>query len=442
MSDLNIIEKKEYIDGILKDLSGLIGIPSVSDDRKQVKKALDYVIELGKNMGFETGIFSHGRVGVIEWGTGPETLGILVHVDVVPPDPLEQWETDPFEAVIRDGKIFGRGTMDDKGMVIASLHAMKAVKDMAAEEGLAPYKKVQLIIGTQEEAEWDDMYEYVASNPLPDYGFTPDGEFPYANIEKGIVDIDMIFPLPDDRRVISVEAGSAVNAIPAFAKAVFSNGKTLEAKGRTCHSCDPAKGENAVFNLTEKLKEAEGDSELINILEMIEEAFGDCYGSNLPIYKESEYYEGEWVHRNVFSPTLVKTSDNELRITVDVRFAYGTEPEEIIDCMKTLAEGHGGRIESVSVMPAVFVSRDRPFLKVFDEAYEKHSGLPYSGSVAMGGSYAKTMPNIVSWGPIFPGEEDFCHEPNEYMSIESLEKCFMIYSEAIKKLLFENKSFK
>lgn len=441
MRTLHDNKKTEYTENILENLSELVGIPSVSSDREQVKKALNYVLELGKEMGFKTGAFSDGRVGVVEWGEGSETLGILVHVDVVPPDPLDEWETDPYDAVIKDGRIFGRGTMDDKGMVITSLYAMKAAADLAVEEGIVPKKKVQLIIGTQEEAEWDDMYDYVAANPLPDYGFTPDGEFPYANIEKGIVDVDMVFKLKDDRRVVSVEAGSAVNAIPAFAKAVFSDGDIVEAAGRSCHSCDPSKGENAIFNLIEKLRDKGADSAVMKILEMLKDAFEDCYGSSLPIYKENEYFEGEWVHRNVFSPTLVRTEGNELRVTVDVRFAYGTEAEEIVNCIGELAGSCGGRVEAVSIMPAVFVSRDKPFLKAFNEAYEKHSGIPYSGSIAMGGSYAKTMPNVVSWGPIFPGDEDCCHEPNESMSIEAIEKCFLIYAEAIKKILFSDKSF-
>ena len=180
----------------------------------------------------------------------------------------------------------------------------------------------------------------------------------------------------------------------------------------------------------------------MGILEMLEEAFGDFYGRNLSIYKEDEYFNGEWVHRNVFSPDMVRTDGSELRITVDVRFAYGTEPEEIVACLQELAASRGGRVENVSVMPAVFVSKDRPFLKVFSEAYDRHWGIPYSGSIAMGGSYAKTMPDIVSWGPIFPGEEDSCHEPNESMSIESIEKCLLIYTEAIQKILFSDRSFK
>lgn len=440
---MNLQENKsKYTDEILEKLSELVEIPSVSHDRKQVKRALDYVLELGKALGFETGAFSHGRVGVIEWGRGPETLGILAHVDVVPPDPVEEWETDPFKAVVRNGRIYGRGTMDDKGMVITSLYAMKAAADFARQNGVQPRKKVQLIIGTQEEAEWDDMYEYVASNPLPDYGFTPDGEFPFANIEKGIVDAEMVFELQENRRVVSLEAGSAVNAVPAFAKAVFSDGTSVTATGKTCHSCDPSKGDNAVFNILDELRRRQADGELIRILEMLQTAFGDIYGKNLPIYKEDEYYDGEWVHRNVFSPTLVKTRGSRLIVTVDVRFAYGTEDEEIVRCIGELASSCGGRLENVSVMPAVFVPRSRPFLKVFSDVYDKYSGAAYSGSIAMGGSYAKTMPNIVSWGPIFPGDEDGCHEPNESIGIDSIEKCFLIYSEAIQRILFSDRSFK
>ncbi|HQC81868.1 MAG TPA: M20/M25/M40 family metallo-hydrolase, partial [Bacillota bacterium] len=164
---------------MIDDLYDFVRIPSVSDDFVQVRRALDFALELGRKLGFKAEPVLGGQVGVIEEGEGPETLGILSHVDVVPPGDLTIWKTPPFEPTIQNDALYGRGTLDDKGAIIASLYAMKAVKEL----GIPFKKKVQLILGTQEEVEWTDMQAYVQNFPLPDYGFTPDGEFPICNIE-------------------------------------------------------------------------------------------------------------------------------------------------------------------------------------------------------------------------------------------------------------------
>ena len=92
--------------------------------------------------------------------------------------------------------------------------------------------------------------------------------------------------------------------------------------------------------------------------------------------------------------------------------------------------------------PAVFVPKDRPFLKVFGECYEEVTGLKNEFTLEYGGTYAKAMPNIVSWGPIFPGEEDLCHQANEYIGVESLLVSTKIFAEAIAKIALSEKSFK
>ena len=155
---------------IMEDLRRLIAIPSVSSDKENVGKALDFVLSVGKRLGFRAESHLDHQVGVIELGEGDETVGILTHIDVVPQGDEELWKTPPFEMREIDGKLFGRGTLDDKGATLVSLYAMKAIVD----SGQPLKKRVQLIIGTQEEVEWVDMEAYVKKFPLPDYGFTPE----------------------------------------------------------------------------------------------------------------------------------------------------------------------------------------------------------------------------------------------------------------------------
>ena len=119
-----------YKDDMLEDLRGFIAIPSISSDIPKVREALDYGLLLSRGMGMNSYSVLDGQVGVIELADGDETLGILTHVDVVPPDDMEDWDTPPFEMTIKDGRAYGRGTLDDKGMIIASLYAMKAVREL------------------------------------------------------------------------------------------------------------------------------------------------------------------------------------------------------------------------------------------------------------------------------------------------------------------------
>lgn len=442
----NILEKylDEHKEDMLNDLKDFVAIPSVSSDREQVVNALNYILDLAGKYGFEAKSVLDDQVGIIEMGEGDETLGILTHVDVVPTGYLTDWDTDPFTAVIKDGKMYGRGTIDDKGMIISSLYAMRAVKEL----GLPIKKKVQLIMGTQEEVEWSDMNAYVSEYKLPDYGFTPDGEFPICNIEKGSVDMLMEFDVKDEEEPLDtylseLEIGVATNLVPGRAKAILSNGAEVEAVGKPVHSCQPERGKNAIFILAEQLKQKNIDeNKLYKLLMAVNEDLSDQFGSKVGLYSESEYYQGEFVHRNAFAPTIFNAKEGKATINVNLRFPYGETAENIVEHFEKWAGKYDGKIIKSHILPAVFVSKERPFLNVFAEAYEDVSGLKNEFTLAYGGSYAKAMPNVVSWAPLFPGEEDTCHEPNENIDIHNMELCTKIFAESIEKIVLTDESFK
>ena len=440
------IEKylENHFQEMLDDLSEFVAIPSVSSDHENVVKALRFILALAEKYGFKAWSVLDEQVGIIEMGEGDETLGILTHVDVVPPGDLEDWNTDPFTTVIKDNRIYGRGTLDDKGMVLSSLYAMRAVKEL----GLPIKKKVQLIMGTQEEVEWVDMDQFVKEYPLPDYGFTPDGEYPICNIEKGTVDQTLEFDVKDEKEPEGVylkklDIGIANNVVPGKARATLSNGEEILAIGKAVHSCQPERGENAIFKLKEMLNEKGlAPSRLGDLLNAVAEDLSDPFGSKVGLYSADEYYMGEFVHRNAFSPTILKAEDGKAILNVNVRFPYGEEPENIIKHFEDWAAPLKGKTLRVSSLPAVFVSKERPFLKVFAEAYEDVSGLENEFTLAYGGSYAKAMPNVVSWAPLFPDEEDTCHEPNEFIDLDSLMKSTKIFGESIMKITLTDESFK
>lgn len=418
---------------LIDDLLGCLSIASVSSDKEKVAEALDYVLALAKRMGMTAKKVLNGQIGIVEIGQGEETLGILTHIDVVNGGNPDLWICDPFKGQIIDGKIYGRGALDDKGPLIACLHAMKS----AMEDERPFHKKVQMIIGTQEEVEWTDMESYVKTYPLPDYGFTPDGEFPVCNIEKGGVDAVLKFPIetePAEDGVFlrSVCGGVAVNIVPGECTAVLSDGMEIKVQGKAVHSSRPEKGINAILEMAKALADMNlASNELLEKMQMINERFSDIYGNHIGLSCKSEYYHGEFIHKNVVSPTMIETEDGYLKLTVNIRFSYEFTAEQVVQAITDFCREEGGTVIEALTLPAVYVSRHEPFLNLLADAYEKETGLKNEFSLAYGGSYAKTMPKMVSWGPILPGMEDSCHEENECILIEDYFTNFRIYEHAV-----------
>ncbi|HAF59880.1 MAG TPA: hypothetical protein DCK81_01890, partial [Clostridiales bacterium UBA9856] len=178
------------------------------------------------------------------------------------------------------------------------------------------------------------------------------------------------------------------------------------------------------------------------VVRLLLERFEDIYCSGIDMYSESEYYNGEYIHRNTMSVTIIATEQDRIRVNVNIRFAYGAKEEDFLSAIEKVISPIGGRIGRHTSLPAVYISKDKPFLKVLAKAYEEVSGLTNEFTLAYGGSYAKAMKNVVSWGPIFPGEEDTCHEENEYISINSFMLNAKIFAAAIADLVLSEDSFK
>ena len=115
MSDRNDIKEffRKEEKNILVDLGKLVSVKSRSVERESCEEALDFVLGRARDMGFVTRKGKYGDVGTVTMGEGEEIIGVLVHVDVVPEGNIENWKTDPFELVLKDGTLFGRGVVDD-----------------------------------------------------------------------------------------------------------------------------------------------------------------------------------------------------------------------------------------------------------------------------------------------------------------------------------------
>ena len=174
------------------------------------KKALDYILAKGEEFGFKSKNVDN-YAGHIEFGSGEEILGVLAHIDVVPVEESE-WVSDPFKLDIRENKLFGRGTTDDKGPLVASLIAMKALKD----EGFVPNKKIRLIMGCDEESGSRCLERYLDKEAHPNLAFSPDADFPLIYGEKAIISFDIMANIKNDI-ITYMNAGERYNIVPSKA---------------------------------------------------------------------------------------------------------------------------------------------------------------------------------------------------------------------------------
>ena len=195
-------------------LSELVRIPSVCAEGADgypfgaaVDQALRKALQIAGDLGFRTHYGDGGYYGYAEIGEGAEMVGVLGHLDVVPPGKLEDWQAGPFDPVEVEGMLYGRGTQDDKGPLLAALFAVKALMDA----GVKFNKRVRFIFGTDEETLWRCINRYKEKEELPGMGFSPDARFPLIFAEKGLLQLHLAGA---NESGLHIAGGSAFNAVP------------------------------------------------------------------------------------------------------------------------------------------------------------------------------------------------------------------------------------
>lgn len=408
---------------MIEALQKLVSFQSIAKEEgpeypygKEVCGAKEYVLALAKSFGMRAEDVP-GKYAYIEIGEGPRLIGILSHLDVVPAG--DGWTQDPFGGEIVDGKIYGRGTTDDKGPTIAVLYAMKALKEKTTLSA-----RIRLILGqTEENGEWRDIEAYTDAEEIPECGFTPDGDFPAIQNELGAMVFRVQMP---QSGFLQGEGGTAPNMVPARARVKTEFG-TYEASGKACHGCAPWLGLNGISELMEKVYQAEPEN---RFLRMYADLIGKTiYGEKLGIAAEDES------GKLTLNVGLFEVRDETATLMMDIRYPAKKNPDEISGSLVRQFSSYGASCECVYHVRPLYTPSDSPVLGALLSAYREVTGDDSRPISIGGGTYAKAMPNMVAFGPNFPGHENREHMEDEYILVEDFLKLEEIYERALAYLL-------
>ncbi len=467
-----------YREDMIRDLQGLIAIPGVAGDPQgdmpfgeDVHRAFEYMLDLGEEAGFETlNVDNYG--GHIEFGgyltdeegnpagRTEQAMGILTHVDVVPAG--TDWDYPPFEGREVDGRIYGRGTTDNKGPTIAAFYAMKALK----EEGFMPKKRVRLILGLDEEAGtgWKGMEAYFSKVKKPLFAFTPDAEFPAIHAEMGILIFELVKKIGKTKgkgvELRSLTGGNAANMVADHARAVLRAdsyedikksletyrketgyklaskgiGKSLEitVSGVSSHGARPEKGLNAISIMMDFL----GKLDIIN--EDIGD-FIDFYNTHIGFNLHGEQIgcglSDEISGLLIFNVGMIHLDQEVAKLTVNIRYPVTLNEEVVYSGMMPNLDKYNLGVVKVNHQASIYVPLEDPLIQTLMDVYRKHTGDAESQALVIGGgTYARSMENAVAFGMTFPGEPELAHQKNEYVLIESLMKATKIFADSIYEL--------
>ena len=375
---------------------------------------LDYFLSLARSFGFETVNYDN-YAGEVVFGEGVE-FAILAHLDVVPAG--SGWTHDPFGGEIdrQNGKIWGRGAMDDKGPAIIILYCLKQLKD----EGFKPKKKIRLIVGCNEESGWGCIKYFTAHSTMPEIGFSPDADFPVIYAEKGIMHLKFTFPEKGDFSTLI--GGNAPNMVcdycsvsapvcektPKNLNLSKENG-LIVARGKSAHGSTPENGINAIEPILKYL----------GLDSLHEKLFIKKFGLT-----SLEDETGPLT----FSPNVIRGGKNKIEVICDIRYPATLTRNAVLGALE------GENYEILSEQSPLFNDKHAELIQVLCGAYNEVTGKHMNPIAIGGGTYARALKCGAAFGPEEEGEENVIHQPNEYITFEKIEKCLKIYKLAIDRL--------
>lgn len=406
-------------DWIIDEWIELAKIPSVQSEPKEnmpfgeeCARALSAATNLFERKGFSTKIYNN-HYALCTHGSGEKTIGIFSHSDVVPVG--DDWlYTKPFEPIIKNNTLIGRGVEDNKSGIMAALCVMLMTKEL----NLPVKSRLQTFIGANEETGMEDIEAFVKEQPMPEVSFIPDAEFPCSIGEKGIFH----YWAKNENKltdILEFNGGLAFNVVLDFVtvkiayKAELENeliekikvsdaynltkdGETLvlTAKGVSQHASTPDGSVNAAYLAASILSGCENlanadRQQMEAVAKLTKSGFGE--GINL-IHDDSKF--GKLTMAN----GIVKVENGYLSLSFDTRYGSEISGEEVekrtTDEMKKL----GFTIEITKNSPGFYIPEESPVAQALNNVYNEITGKDVKPILMGGGTYARHLKNAFSLG--------------------------------------------
>lgn len=455
---------------------------------EEIARCAEFLETLAGRMGLRW-LSNPGRWYCIEWpaavadGEKPvAVIGIPAHIDVVPVG--GNWKYPPFSGTVAEGIIWGRGAQDDKGPLVATLYGIHALNRI----GFQPKITTRIIIGTQEEiGDWSDIQEYLDEQGKPDFGFTPDADFPIIIGEKGMVNLEAdakweaTAAALDAIEFVSLKGGTRSNIVPdlceltirypkaereAILKELFAVTTSFTVEnagasitllpdkavdvgggreellitflGKSAHGSTPEKGHNAALDALKFVAETETFPRSVrNFARFLHAGCSDFLGSRLNIESTHDFMGPTTVNLGV-----VNMKGDGGHGTINVRATLGMDRKEVIKRGAELARLFGEKAGLDLAITgeergfnAHYLDPEKAgaFLTGLQEGFEAVTGeLPELKSIG-GTTYAKAMPNCCAYGPVLgsAGEEELAHQTDEHVTVDGQVRNAKIYGLSI-----------
>lgn len=476
-----MLEKKidEWIDSqskkIVEDTSKLVQIKSVRETPEPGMpfgqgpyEALKWVLDKSEALGL-TAQWMDGYAVFASYGEGDQTIGVLSHVDVVPEG--SGWQFPPYGGLVIENKIYGRGAMDDKGPLVASLYALAAIKS----QGIKLDKTVRLLFGADEETGMESIKHYLSKEKPFDLGFTPDARFPVIHGEKGWLNLSLhlqekqlleavgpVGAITADLRLASIKGGVAANVVADQCEAILTgsqaalsyaydgliyfinkthekmaikqtkNSLEISTYGKAAHASRPEKGRSAISIMLCALGYVLPKDTQVG-------AFANYFAHAVGMGFNGEGcgcgFEDEKSGKLTFNIGQIRYEEGALSLLVDVRYPVSFSEQDVKNGVKQVFTPFGIDTVLLDFEPPLYYDLEHPLVQTLSSCYQKVSGDYESKPMVVGGlTYARTMPNVVAYGPMGPNARDIAHQKDEYIDVETLIEATKIYARAILKL--------
>ena len=411
---------EENKDEIISEWIRLCKIPAIKGEAKEnapfgedCAKGLEECTKMFEKRGYDAKIYSDDGYSLVESGKGEKTIGIFAHSDVVPVG--EGWIfTQPFDPIVKDGVLIGRGVQDNKSGVMASLCAMEIIK----KYNIPIKSRLQLFIGSNEESGMKDIEAFAKNQPMPDISIIPDANFPCGTGEKGICHM---YAKSDAKLLGIVDfcGGEAFNVVLDKAEVKIKKTDKLSAeideklkseenitkreenefvvlvgKGVAKHASMPENSVNAAYVLASFLSNIEAlDENDRKVMRSAAHILSCPFGTSLGIDFCDDLFG-----KLTFANGMVKLQDGKLWLSFDMRYSSALDSEDLLKrtekALKTLEWG----MEIKENKPGFSIDESSKIPALFEEAFYAVTGFDRKGFRMGGGTYARYLKNAFSIG--------------------------------------------